>query len=145
MGQNGVKDDTVKMRSQNGYCTPRPNINRSAIKETKVVKASHPMSKPIFVCGANKYENRVKTSSSFFLKIPMNSESQTPTSTSRPPSTEPAFSEIELHDDDRVNWGECSFKKFAAAYFQTGATPIYSSGPIVHPLLKQRNQHDIDV
>ncbi|BHF57303.1 Unconventional myosin-VIIa [Sparganum proliferum] len=38
---------------------------------------------------------------------------------------------------------ECSFLKFAAAYFQTGSTPLYTSSRLVRPLLKHRNQCDL--
>lgn len=37
---------------------------------------------------------------------------------------------------------ECVFLKFAAAYFQTGTTPYYTSGRILRPLFKHRNQRD---
>ncbi|VDN09224.1 unnamed protein product [Dibothriocephalus latus] len=38
---------------------------------------------------------------------------------------------------------ECSFLKFAAAYFQTGSTPLYTTARLVRPLLKHRNQCDL--
>nr|VZI01217.1 unnamed protein product [Spirometra erinaceieuropaei] len=38
---------------------------------------------------------------------------------------------------------ECSFLKFAAAYFQTGSTPLYTTSRLVRPLLKHRNQCDL--
>uniref|UniRef100_A0A0X3P9S8 Myosin-VIIa n=1 Tax=Schistocephalus solidus TaxID=70667 RepID=A0A0X3P9S8_SCHSO len=38
---------------------------------------------------------------------------------------------------------ECSFLKFAAAYFQTGSTPFYTASRLVRPLLKHRNQCDL--
>lgn len=39
--------------------------------------------------------------------------------------------------------GECSFMKFAAAYFQTGSTPSYTSSRLLRPLFKHRSQHDL--
>ncbi|VDN96399.1 unnamed protein product [Rodentolepis nana] len=144
VGVNNIKDDAGKVTLENGCYASLINPSQSAVKEPEVVKASNPLSKPIFEYGANKCGNGFKTSSSF-LKIPLSTASQTPTSTSRSPSTEATFSEMEVLDDDRVGWGEYSFSKFAAAYFEAGATPIYSPSLIGRPLLKHKNQEDIDL
>ncbi|KAH9285959.1 Myosin-VIIa [Echinococcus granulosus] len=46
-------------------------------------------------------------------------------------------------NDTHAAWGECSYLKFAAAYFQTGVLPTFSPVPLTRPLLKHRNQHDM--
>ncbi|KAL5112725.1 hypothetical protein TcWFU_008437 [Taenia crassiceps] len=45
--------------------------------------------------------------------------------------------------DTHPTWGECSYLKFAAAYFQTGVLPTFSPAALTRPLFKHRNQHDI--
>lgn len=75
-------------------------------------------------------------------------------SPSRPPSTE-AVAEADVTsgpigidvapNDAHAAWGECSYLKFAAAYFQTGVLPTFSPLPLTRSLFKHRNQHDIAV
>uniref|UniRef100_A0A5K3ER39 Myosin motor domain-containing protein n=1 Tax=Mesocestoides corti TaxID=53468 RepID=A0A5K3ER39_MESCO len=44
--------------------------------------------------------------------------------------------------EDHSTQSECSFFKFAAAYFQTGSSATYTSSRLNRPLFKHRNQHD---
>ncbi|KAL5971614.1 Myosin-VIIa [Taenia solium] len=89
--------------------------------------------------------------SAFFPVSPHLTELQV-SSLSRPASTE-AVAEADVTggpididvapNDAHVAWGECSYLKFAAAYFQTGVLPTFSSVLLTRPLFKHRSQHDI--
>ncbi|KAM7540512.1 hypothetical protein Aperf_G00000029843 [Anoplocephala perfoliata] len=152
VGQNRVTDDVVKV---NGFSTLNTASTYPIRGEPETVKNSSSL-----VCdGGEGGENDVesggnrefKTRSSFHFPFTPSTPPQTSSNTHRPPSTTAAVSVADISElpaasmNGQALWDDCSFIKFAAAYFQTGATPTYSSAQITRPLLKHRNQHDIDL
>ena len=157
-----VREDSVQIKEEPHHNFIDPSNVHEAAGEPQTGKVISSLSPAMTISimaeesGRSLGSRQFKTRYPSLLPLASYTTDQNASTSLRPASTE-AASEAEVSgadlgndictgaDDGHIDWGECSYLKFAAAHFQTGALPTYSSLPLSRPLFKHSNEDDSTV